>query len=143
MHVRAILDSKGGNVVTAGPQETIATITERLDQHRIGAVVVVEAEQVAGILSERDIVRGLAKHGAGVTALKAADLMTHPVRTCGLDDTIDTVMQVMTQRRFRHVPIVEDGKLLGIVSIGDVVKRRLELSEMEVSSLRQYVLEGH
>jgi CBS domain-containing protein len=143
MHVKAILDSKGGNVVTAGPQESVAAIAERLAQHRIGAVVIVESGQVVGILSERDIVRGLARHGGAVTTMTAADLMSHPVRTCQQDDTIDSVMHVMTARRVRHLPIVENDRLLGIVSIGDVVKWRLELTEMEVDSLRQYVLEGH
>ena len=143
MHVKAILDSKGANVVTAGPQEKVAAVAERMTQHRIGAVVVVEDGKVVGILSERDIVRGLARHGAEVTAMKAADLMSHPVRTCHRDDTIDAVMHVMTARRVRHLPIVENEQLQGIVSIGDVVKQRLELSEMEVDSLRQYVLEGH
>lgn len=143
MHVKAILDGKGGSVVTAGPQESVAEIAERLAHHRIGAVVITEGGKVVGMLSERDIVRGLARHGGGITTVKAAELMSHPVQTCQLDDTIDSVMQVMTRRRFRHLPVVENDTLLGIVSIGDVVKHRLELSEMEVSSLRQYVLEGH
>lgn len=143
MHVRAILDGKGGSVVTAKAHDSVAEIARMLVSHRIGAVVIVDAGKVAGILSERDIVRGLASHGAGITAVKASELMSRPVQTCQLDDTIDSVMQVMTRRRFRHIPVVENDTLLGIVSIGDVVKYKLELSEMEVSSLRQYVLEGH
>ncbi len=143
MHVKAILESKGRDVVTARPDETVADAAERLTRHRIGAVPVLdEGGGLAGILSERDIVAGLARHGEAVTAMTVGELMSRPVRSCRPEDTIDAVMQVMTNRRVRHLPVVEDGRIVGIVSIGDVVKLRLELTEMEVNSLRQYVLEA-
>ncbi|MBX6321637.1 MAG: CBS domain-containing protein [Rhodospirillaceae bacterium] len=143
MHVKAILESKGREVVTARPDETVAAAAERLSSRRIGAVVVLDERGLpAGILSERDIVAGLARHGEAVTRMTVGELMSRPVRSCRPHDTVDGVMQVMTNRRVRHLPVLDDGRLVGIVSIGDVVKFRLELSEMEVDSLRQYVLES-
>jgi CBS domain-containing protein len=144
MHVKAILAGKGGQVINARPGETIAAVAARLATNKIGALVVLdEADLLVGILSERDIVRALAKHGEGTITMTAGELMTRPVQSCQPEDTIDHVMHVMTHRRFRHMPVLEDGQLIGIISIGDVVKHRLELSEMEVDSLRQYVLEAH
>jgi CBS domain-containing protein len=99
-------------------------------------------ERIVGIISERDIVRGLAKHGAAVAALSVSDLMTPEVLTCSPNDTIAEIMAVMTAQRFRHLPVVEDGRLAGIVSIGDVVKYRLDETKLEVDSLRDYVLAG-
>jgi CBS domain-containing protein len=144
MHVKAILAGKGGQVISARPAETVATVATRLAPNKIGAVVVLdEGGQLAGILSERDIVTALARHGERAISMTADDLMTRPVQSCRPEDTVDQVMHVMTKRRIRHLPVLEEGQLIGIVSIGDVVKHRLELSEMEVDSLRQYVLEAH
>jgi CBS domain-containing protein len=144
MHVKAILAGKGGQVISARPEETVAAVAARLTTNKIGAVVVLdENAQLAGILSERDIVGALARHGEKAITMTAGELMTRPVQSCRPEDTIEQVMQVMTKRRFRHLPVLEDGQLTGIISIGDVVKHRLELSEMEVDSLRQYVFEGH
>jgi CBS domain-containing protein len=143
MHVKAILEDKGRTIIAAQPRDTVAQVAEQLAKHRIGAVVVLdEAGGLDGIVSERDIVRALAKHGDRVTTMSAAELMTHPVRSCRPDDTVDQLMQVMTRHRIRHLPVVEEGRMIGMVSIGDVVKHKLELSEMEVDSLRQYVLEA-
>ena len=144
MHVKAILAGKGGQVISARPAETVAAVAARLATNKIGAVVVLDdGGQLVGILSERDIVNALARHGERAITMSADELMTRPVQSCTPEDTIDQVMQVMTRRRFRHLPVLEEGKLIGIISIGDVVKHRLELSEMEVDSLRQYVLEAH
>src|SRR4030095_10627960 len=105
------------------PGATIAAITRLLAQHRIGAVLVTdEQEQVVGIISERDIVSGLAAHGGGVMQMTVADLMTRDVLRCQPEDTIADIMGVMTARRVRHLPVIEDGRLAGLVSIGDVVK---------------------
>lgn len=143
MHVQAILEGKGTRVVTIGPQATAAEAARLLTDNRIGAVVVLAGSgEVAGILSERDIVRGFAAHGGSVADLRVAELMSREVLTCRPFDTIDELMAVMTRRRVRHLPVVEDGTLLGIVSIGDVVKHRLDEAALEVDSLRQYVLAG-
>jgi CBS domain-containing protein len=143
MHVQAILEGKGTGVVTIGPQSTTAEAARLLTQNRIGAVVVLaESGEVAGILSERDIVRGFAAHGSSVADLPVSELMSRDVLTCHPSDTIDELMAVMTRRRVRHLPVVEDGALLGIISIGDVVKHRLDEAALEVDSLRQYVLAG-
>jgi CBS domain-containing protein len=141
MYVRDIIATKGGRVFTTQPGATIAAITRLLAQHRIGAVLVTdEQEQVVGILSERDIVRGLAAHGSGVVEMSVADLMTRDVLRCQPDDTIADIMGVMTARRIRHLPVMEEGRLAGLVSIGDVVKYRLDETKLEVESLRDYVL---
>jgi CBS domain-containing protein len=141
MYVRDILATKGSRVFTTQPGATIAATTRLLAQHRIGAVLVTdEQEQVVGILSERDIVRGLAAHGSGVVELTVADLMTRDVLRCQPEDTIADIMGVMTARRIRHLPVMEEGRLAGLVSIGDVVKYRLDETKLEVESLRDYVL---
>jgi len=144
MYVRDILSTKGGRIVTIRPDATIAAATQLLAKHRIGAVLVTDAtDGIAGILSERDIVRGLAKHGATVADLSVSDLMTRDVHTCTPNDTIADIMGVMTAQRIRHLPVLdEDGRLAGIVSIGDVVKQRLDETKLEVESLRDYVLAG-
>jgi CBS domain-containing protein len=141
MYVRDILATKGSRVFTTQPGATIAAITRLLAQHRIGAVLVTdEQEQVVGIISERDIVSGLAAHGGGVMQMTVADLMTRDVLRCQPEDTIADIMGVMTARRVRHLPVIEDGRLAGLVSIGDVVKHRLDETKLEVDSLRDYVL---
>ncbi|MGE0116868.1 MAG: CBS domain-containing protein [Dongiaceae bacterium] len=143
MHVRDILSVKGDRVITIKPDATVAATSQMLAKHRIGAVLVTNADDaIIGIISERDIVRGLAQHGGAVAELAVADLMTREVRTCTMSDTIADIMGVMTAHRFRHLPVVEDGRLIGIVSIGDVVKYRLDETKLEVESLRDYVLAG-
>ncbi len=143
MYVRDILSTKGGRVTTIKPDAKISATSKLLSQHRIGAVLVTDAaDKIVGIISERDIVRGLASHGGSVAELSVTDLMTRDVRTCGLGDTIADIMGFMTTLRVRHLPVLDDGKLAGIVSIGDVVKYRLDEAKLEVESLRDYVLAG-
>jgi CBS domain-containing protein len=140
MHVSAILKEKGSDVVTTEAEQTIAETAKLLDRHRIGAVLVLGPDgSVAGVLSERDIVRGVARHGERALAMAVRDLMTREVVVCEPRDTVQDVMALMTHRRIRHVPVVEQGRLAGIVSIGDVVKGRLGDVEMEAESLRAYV----
>jgi len=140
MHVRTILGTKGSNVVTIRQQATILDACRLLSEHRIGALPVVDDDgQVVGIFSERDAVRALARQGSSALGLTLSDVMTRDVLTCKSEDSLDDIMAVMTDRRVRHLPVVEGGKLVGIVSIGDVVKHRLEQVELEVDSLREYV----
>ena len=109
-------------------------------QHRIGAVLVLDAGGgIAGILSERDLVRAMHRNGKAVFDKRVGDLMTTPVVTCSPKDPVGAIEGMMTAQRFRHVPVVEDGKLIGIVSIGDVVKNRIEEAEAEVDALRRYI----
>jgi len=140
MTVRTILSLKGRDVATILPQATLADAARLLSEKRIGAVVVTGPGQtVAGILSERDIVRALSKHGAGALAQTVESVMTREVVTCTPEETIPELMQRMTAGRFRHVPVVEHGRLSGIVSVGDVVKHRLEEMERESQALKKYI----
>ena len=140
MNVETILRGKGQTVATIRPDETVAAVVERLVSQNIGALVVsANGATVDGIISERDIVHGLADRGAGLMSLKVADVMTRNVITCDLADTVDQLMAEMTNRRIRHFPVVEDGRLCGIVSIGDVVKNRLDEVEYEARSLRSFI----
>ena len=141
MDVERILDTKGRKVVTTRPDTSVAEAVSRLRAEGIGAMVVLGGSgRLDGIISERDVVRGLARHGRTVLDLKVADLMTRAVTTCSPKDTVKAVMAVMTERRVRHLPVVEAGRLLGIVSIGDVVKNRLDEMELEVNVLRDAYL---
>lgn len=140
MHVSAILKNKGGTIITTRPEESVASVSHILHANRIGAILVLNpAGGIAGILSERDIVRGLAQFGAGVLDKLVSDLMTAKVVSCSSDDTVATVMSRMTEGRFRHMPVVDQGVLTGVISIGDVVKFRLAEYTHEVESLRDYV----
>jgi CBS domain-containing protein len=144
--VREILEHKGRRVVTIRPDATISTAVHRLGLERIGALVVSEdGGVIAGILSERDIVRALVEDGGAIMGpdRRVADLMTTGVRTCGPDDNIKSVMADMTRHRFRHMPVVENGRLTGLVSIGDVVKSRLEEMELETVVLREAYIAAH
>ena len=140
MNVEGILRTKGAHVVTIRPDATIEELVGGLRNERIGAMVVSEdGRSVLGIISERDVVRGLAERGSRILDLPVADLMTRDVVSCGLGDTMKQVMAEMTRRRVRHIPVVADGTLRGIVSIGDVVKNRLDEIELETTSLKAYV----
>jgi CBS domain-containing protein len=143
MFVKNILKGKarGAGIVTVSPEASIAEAAKLLAANRIGALIVTEADGlIVGILSERDIVRGLAAQENICTTARVCDLMTIAVLTCHEDDTIDSLMQTMTARRIRHLPVVGgDGRLTGIVTIGDVVKSRLDEADMEVDNLRHYV----
>jgi CBS domain-containing protein len=143
MNVQAILEVKGHDVVTTRPETSIADVCRLLQRRRIGAVPVVDdAGTILGILSERDMVAGLSEHGVAVVGLTAAQLMTRQVRHCHPDDSIGEIMAVMTNRRVRHLPVIDEGRLCGLISIGDVVKARLDEAALEVDSLRQYVMEA-
>jgi len=139
MKVETILKTKGDAVVTVQPNATVGAAIRRLKLERIGALVVSSnGVEPLGIISERDIVLGLAEHGAELLGLKVADLMTCELRTCAPQDSIKHVMHEMTRGRVRHLPVLDHGKLVGIVSIGDVVKNRLDEIELEVNVLRDY-----
>jgi CBS domain-containing protein len=141
MNVETILRTKGRDVATIGPEATIGEAVQRLGARGIGALVVVSADgvQVEGILSERDIVLGLADRGAALLAERVGDRMTRRVHTCTPEDAVEDLMGMMTQKRIRHLPVLKDGALCGIVSIGDVVKNRLDEIEFEASSLRSMI----
>ncbi|KAA0573620.1 CBS domain-containing protein [Azospirillum sp. Sh1] len=140
MHVAAVLKRKGNRIVSAAPGDSVAAVTRLLTEHRIGAVLVMDDDgQPVGILSERDVVRAVARDGADALGRPAADLMTRELITGTPTDTVADMMAVMTQRRIRHVPIVESGQVIGVISIGDVVKARIDDAELEVESLRGYV----
>jgi len=140
MSVEKILREKGSDVVTAKPSTKIADIVGTLAEKKIGVIVISDDEShVAGILSERDIVRGLKRHGPSLLDKVAKDLMTSKVRTCTPSDTVSHLMALMTEHRIRHVPVVVEGKLCGLLSIGDIVKSRLGEIESEASALRAYV----
>ena len=137
MDVERILRSKGATVVTIRPDATVADLVNGLREARIGAMVVSEdGWHVDGIVSERDVVRGLAERGPEVLGLPVAEVMTRDVATCSPHDNVKVVMEQMTLRRIRHLPVVVDGTLRGIVSIGDVVKNRLDEMETETGVLR-------
>ena len=143
MNVQSILETKGHDVITTRPETSIADVCRLLQRRRIGAVPVVDdAGTILGILSERDMVAGLSEHGVAVVGLTAAQLMTRQVRHCHPDDSIGEIMAVMTNRRVRHLPVIDEGRLCGLISIGDVVKARLDEAALEVDSLRQYVMEA-
>lgn len=143
MTVKGILSRKGSDVLTIEPTADLAAAARLLTERRIGALVVTGVDNcVVGILFERDIVRALAERGAKALAVPVAEEMTRKVVTCGLADTVCEIMERMTAGKFRHVPVVEQGRLAGIVSIGDVVKWRLHEMEHESAVLRDYIRTG-
>ena len=143
MHVAAILKEKGRAVETAGLQTTVMDVAARLSARRIGAIVITAADgSIAGIISERDVIRVIGQHGASALDWPVSEAMTRAVQTCRESDTIDTLMSVMTARRFRHLPVLENGRLAGIVSIGDVVKHRVAEVEHEATMMRDYITAG-
>ena len=140
MTVNDILSQKGNQVLTIEPAATLAAAVETLAQRRIGALVVTGADhRIVGIISERDIVRVLHEKGTTVLGTQVAEAMTRRVVTCDRNETIAEIMERMTGGKFRHVPVVEHGRLAGIVSIGDVVKARLSELEHEQDALREYI----
>jgi len=140
MTVRQILSAKGSNVSTIEPTATLESGIAVLAECRIGALVVLGADQrVIGILSERDIVRAIAERGAGALREPLAQVMTRNVSTCTESDSVNSIMEQMTTGKFRHVPVVEEERLVGIVSIGDVVKYRLTEMKGEFKALHDYI----
>ena len=143
MLVSQILKNKGDMVFTASPSDTVQAAAALLHARRVGAMVVLDADHdVAGIVSERDIVNALAAFGASVLEMPAGQVMSRGLLTCTLDQTADDLLGIMTASRVRHLPVVEEGRLLGIVSIGDVVKLKLDDAAAEVGLLRDYVMAG-
>ena len=140
MIIKSILSAKGSGVISIEPTATLAAAVAMLAKHRVGALLVFGPDRrVIGILSERDIVRVLAEQGAGVLTQPLAQVMTRKVVTCSQSDTVEMLMQRMTTGKFRHLPVVEQDQVIGIVSIGDVVKHRLQEIEEEAGALRDYI----
>ena len=143
MNVAAILNEKGREVATLGLDAKLIDVARTLDERGIGSIVIVDENGgVAGIVSERDVVRTIARHGMNVLSEPVADAMTEKVVTCAEADTIEQIMSDMTSHRFRHMPVMESGRLVGIVSIGDVVKQRIAEAEMEAAAMRSYIATG-
>jgi len=138
-----ILQAKGRHVVTVPPSATLQTLAQLLKLERVGAIIVSQdGKTIDGIVSERDVAWGFAEHGADLLNMHVADLMTKSVVTCSPDDTIASIAKVMTDRRLRHLPVQSQGELVGVVSIGDVVKHRLDEMRLEANVLRDYAT-GH
>ena len=143
MNAASILKAKGNSVVTIRPSESLEEAAQLMTKRGIGCVVVSEpGKGPVGILSERDIVREIAVGGGGRLKAMVGDAMTRPIHTCEPFDTVDHMMAVMTARRFRHLPVVKDGELVGLVSIGDVVKFKIAEAEMETEAMRAYITTG-
>ena len=139
MTVRAILDTKGHQIQSVEPDAKLSAAIKILGERKIGAVLVMSKGNIDGILSERDIVMALADHGGDLLARPVSAIMTSSVVTCGPSDSVGELMAEMTSRRIRHFPVMSDGRLCGIVSIGDLVKNRLDEVEYEASSLRSFI----
>ena len=140
MNVASILKLKGRAVSTARPDASLLDVAQKLGAKKIGAIVVVgDNGHVAGIVSERDLIRAIAERGAAALTLTVADVMTRTVVSCQETSELDELMEMMTKGRFRHMPVIDDGALVGIISIGDVVKRRIEDVEREAEDIRTYI----
>ncbi len=143
MLVSQILAQKGAAVFACSPQETIAAAAERLNEHHIGAMVVLDQkDNVAGIISERDIIRAIAQAGAAALSSPVASCMTRDIVYAEPKESIDALLSRMTDRRIRHLPVCKDGKLIGVVSIGDLVKSRIAETEAEAEGLKAYIAQG-
>ena len=140
MSVTEILASKGHSVITVKPTDSLEDISKILAKNKIGAVMVLKDNgEVCGISSERDIVRLVAENGASALEKPVSECMTKNIISCEENATIDQAMEQMTNGRFRHLPVMKDGKLLGIISIGDVVKRKIEQTERDAEELKRYI----
>lgn len=140
MKVEQILQAKGADVFAVAPDDKITDAIAVLNEKNIGAVIVRAANgDVAGILSERDIVRRLGKNGAAALSMKVSECMTSNVHTCSVDASVDELMGKMTEERIRHLPVTNGGQIVGVVSIGDVVKRKIEEAEQEAAALKEYI----
>jgi CBS domain-containing protein len=139
MTVRAILDSKGHQIQSVEPEAKLATAIKILGERKIGAVLVMDKGHIEGILSERDIVRVLGERGAAVLDESVSAVMTRKVISCKESDTVSAIMEMMTTGKFRHLPVVEDGRVVGLISIGDIVKWRVREYELEQEALRDYI----
>lgn len=143
MNVASILKAKGRAVTTVRPNAILLDVAKKLGPKKIGAVVVVgENGHVSGIISERDIIRAVSENGAAALSMEVADVMTRNVVACSETSELDELMEMMTKGRFRHLPVIEDDALVGIISIGDVVRHHVAEVEMEVSAMRNYLATG-
>lgn len=143
MNVSTILAEKGSKVVTAKPGDSLLDIACILRQNGIGCIVISNGkDDIAGIVSERDLVRAIAEYGQDILTSPVSDHMTRKVYSCKKSDTIDAIMAAMTDGRFRHMPVVENSKLVGVISIGDVVRLRIAEAELEASAMRSYIATG-
>jgi CBS domain-containing protein len=142
MRIADVLRNKGASVATITPETSVAGLLTELTVHNIGAMVVVSPDGLVGIVSERDVVRKLHELGAEILRRPVSEIMTTVVATCTPDDTVDSLSALMTENRVRHVPVVVGGRLAGIVSIGDVVKTRMEELEAEHQQLQSYITQG-
>jgi CBS domain-containing protein len=142
MRIADVLRNKGASVATITPETSVAGLLTELTVHNIGAMVVVSQDGVIGIVSERDVVRKLHEMGADILLRPVSDIMTTVLVTCTPEDSVDSLSAVMTENRVRHVPVVVNGRLAGIVSIGDVVKNRMEELEAEQQHLQAYITQG-
>jgi len=143
VRIASLLQSKGTFVATIGPSQTLEEVLAALAEHGVGALVVTDdGEHITGIVSERDVVRALHRRGVEVLTEPVSKVMTAEVRTCTPDETIEALMALMTEQRIRHVPVVEEDKLAGIVSIGDLVKQRMGELERENSRIVEYIQTG-
>ncbi|HVQ18730.1 MAG TPA: CBS domain-containing protein [Actinomycetes bacterium] len=142
MRISDVLRSKGATVATITPETSVAGLLTELSVHNIGAMVVVSSDGLVGIVSERDVVRMLHEMGAELLKRPVSEIMTTLVATCSPNDTLDSLTVLMTKNRVRHIPVVVDGRLAGIVSIGDVVKTRMEELEREQQQLQAYITQG-
>ena len=143
MTIEAILKHKGGEVVTIGPDVNIKNAADWLRAKNIGALLVKDGDVIIGIISERDIVHALSQNGNGLTMMRVREIMVHPLITVKPDDSVDHAMRLMTRYRIRHLPVIRDGKLAGIISIGDVVKHRLDNLRLEADVLRDAYIAAH
>ncbi|CAN5297284.1 CBS domain-containing protein [soil metagenome] len=139
MTVRSVLDTKGHQVISVSPDSKLSAAVKILSERRIGAVMVMSGQKIDGILSERDVVRVLGERGAGVLDEPVRTVMTPKVITCRETDTISAILEVMTAGKFRHLPVVENERIVGLVSIGDVVKWRVAEYEREQEALHDYI----
>ena len=139
MTVRSILDTKGHQIVSIEPEAKLSAAIKILGERKIGAVLVMGKGRLEGILSERDIVRALGERGARVLEEPVSAVMTRKVVSCRESDTVSGLMEMMTLGKFRHLPVIEEGKVVGLISIGDVVKRRVHEYEAEQEALRDYI----
>lgn len=142
MGIAAILREKGSDVATIGADASLADVVAELVVRRIGALLVLDGAEIVGLVSERDVIRVLAADGADALRRAAREAMTSPVVTISPHESVTAAMELMTDRRIRHLPVVEDGRLVGIVSIGDLVKRRIAEVEQEALALKDYITTG-
>ncbi len=142
MRIADVLRNKGASVATITPETSVSGLLTELSVHNIGAMVVVSTDGVIGIVSERDVVRALQQRGADLLRQPVSEIMTTFVATCTPTDTVDSLSALMTTKRVRHIPVIEDGRLTGIVSIGDVVKTRMEELEAQQEQLQAYITRG-